>query len=54
MKNHMENTSTFLVLLLKKWRRVQSMYDPNMRRLENLFQRVLYLDPGRKYFGTSI
>ena len=38
----MENTSTFLVLGLKQLRRLRSMYCPNMRRLENLFQRVLY------------
>ena len=35
MKNRRENTVTFLVLLLKKWRRVQSIYGPNIRVLEN-------------------
>ena len=35
IKNHIENTSTLLVLLLNKWRHVQSIYGSNMRRLEN-------------------
>ena len=37
MENHIENTSTFLVLIFNQWRRVQSMYDPKVRRLENQF-----------------
>ena len=41
MQNHTDNTGTFLVLLLNKWRRVQIVYGPNMRGLENKFQRVL-------------
>ena len=35
MQDRMDNTSTFFVLILKKMRREQSMYTPNMRRFEN-------------------
>ena len=34
MKNHINKMSTFLVLILNQFRRVQSIYGPNMRRLE--------------------
>ena len=41
MQDRMDNTSTFLVLILKEMRRLQNMYAPNMRRFENEVLRVI-------------
>ena len=37
-------TITFLVLLLKQWKRTKSMYIPNIRRLENEFSTHSLID----------
>ena len=50
----MENTSTFLVLLLEKLRRVQSMYGRNMRRLENYFSTRFLIVSWKEAFRTNI
>ena len=41
MQDRMDNTSTFLVLILKEMRRLQNIYARNTRRFENEVLRVI-------------
>ena len=50
----MENTSTFLVLLLKQCWPVHRINGTNIRPLENQFSTRSIIGPGRKYFGTYL